>query len=64
MLVNLPIANKDRFLDIYLKETISQEEHTQKKQKLLSEKVEIREKLEAFGRKGLSRFELVVMQEM
>jgi len=49
----------ERLLDIYLNETISQEEYTQKKQKLLSKKVEIREKLEAFGRKGLSRFERV-----
>jgi hypothetical protein len=49
----------ERLLDFYLQDKISREEYTQKKQKLLSEKVEIREKLKTFGRKGLSRFERV-----
>jgi hypothetical protein len=34
-----------------------QEEYVAKKQKLLTEKVDLKEKLENFGRKGLSRFE-------
>ena len=47
-------------LDFYLSEKILQEEHvSKKKQKLLTEKVEAKEKLEDFGRKGLSRFERV-----
>ncbi|MBM3245281.1 MAG: hypothetical protein FJZ15_05765 [Candidatus Omnitrophica bacterium] len=49
----------ERLLDFYLSEKVLQEEYVAKKQKLLTEKVELREKLEDFGRKGLSRFERV-----
>jgi len=52
-------AQLERLLDFYLSEKILQEEYVSKKQKLLTEKVELKEKLEDFGRKGLSRFERV-----
>ena len=52
-------AQLERLLDFYLSEKILQEEYVAKKQKLLTEKVELKEKLEDFGRKGLSRFERV-----
>jgi len=46
-------------LDFYLSEKILQKEYVAKKQRLLTEKVDLKEKLEDFGRKGLSRFERV-----
>jgi site-specific DNA recombinase len=49
----------ERLLDFYLSEKILQEEYVAKKQKLLTEKVELKVKLEDFSRKGLSRFERV-----
>ncbi|MFA7652271.1 MAG: recombinase family protein, partial [Candidatus Omnitrophota bacterium] len=52
-------AQLERLLDFYLSEKILQEEYVFKKQKLLTEKVDLKEKLEDFGRKGLSRFERV-----
>jgi LmbE family N-acetylglucosaminyl deacetylase len=52
-------AQLERLLDFYLSEKILQEEYVSKKQKLLTEKVELKEKLADFGRKGLSRFERV-----
>ena len=52
-------AQLERLLDFYLSEKILQEEYVAKKQKLLTEKVKLKEKLEDFGRKGLSRFERV-----
>jgi hypothetical protein len=52
-------AQLERLLDFYLGEKISQEEYVAKKQKLLTEKVDLKENLEDFGRKGLSRFERV-----
>jgi DNA invertase Pin-like site-specific DNA recombinase len=52
-------AQLERLLDFYLSEKILQEEYVAKKQKLLTEKVELKEKLEDFGRKGLTRFERV-----
>ncbi|MEW5908116.1 MAG: recombinase family protein [Patescibacteria group bacterium] len=44
----------ERLLDVYLKEVISTEEYTAKKQKLLTKKVELQEKIRDFEQKGLS----------
>jgi hypothetical protein len=49
----------ERLLDFYLSEKILQEEYVTKKQELLTEKVDLKEKLEGFGRKGLTRFERI-----
>ncbi len=43
-----------RLLDVYLKEVISTEEYTSRKQKLLTRKVELEEKIRDFEQKGLS----------
>ncbi|PIS32432.1 hypothetical protein COT40_00135, partial [Candidatus Peregrinibacteria bacterium CG08_land_8_20_14_0_20_41_10] len=48
----------ERLLDVYLKEVISTEEYTSRKQKLLTQKVELREKIQDFEQKGLSWLEL------
>jgi hypothetical protein len=47
----------ERLLDVYLKEVISTEEYTARKQKLLSKKVELQERIRDFEQKGLSWLE-------
>ena len=47
----------ERLLDVYLKEVISTEEYTGRKQKLLTQKVELQEKIRDFEQKGLSWLE-------
>ncbi len=47
-----------RLLDAYLDQTITNEEYTVKKQKIINRKVEINEELNNFGRKGNNRLEL------
>jgi DNA invertase Pin-like site-specific DNA recombinase len=47
----------EKLLDVYLAETISTEEYTARKQKLLTKKVELKEKIKDFEQKGLSWLE-------
>jgi len=47
----------EKLLDVYLAETISMEEYTSRKQKLLTKKVELQEKIRDFEQKGLSWLE-------
>ena len=47
----------ESLLDVYLKEVISTEEYTSRKQKLLTKKVELQEKIQDFEQKGLSWLE-------
>jgi DNA invertase Pin-like site-specific DNA recombinase len=47
----------EKLLDVYLAETISTEEYTGRKQKLLTKKVELVEKIRDFEQKGLSWLE-------
>ena len=48
----------DKLLDLHLSETISTEEYTTKKQKILNQKIEISEKLSDFEKKGNHWLEL------
>ena len=47
----------EKLLDVYLSEIISTEEYTKRKEKLLSKKLEITEKIRDFEQKGLSWLE-------
>lgn len=47
----------EKLLDVYLAETISTEEYTTKKQKILTRKLELQEKIKDFEQKGLSWLE-------
>ncbi len=44
----------EKLLDVYLSETISTEEYAAKKQKILTKKLELQEKIKDFEQKGLS----------
>ena len=52
-------AEKDleRLLDVYLKEVISTDEYTARKQKILTQKLELQERISDFEQKGLSWLE-------
>jgi len=50
-------AKLEKLLDVYLNETISTEEYTARKQKILTRKLEIQEKIRDFEQKGLSWLE-------
>ncbi len=47
-----------RLLDAYLEQTISHEEYTEVKQKIINQKVEINEELQKVGNRGNNRLEL------
>ena len=47
----------ERLLDVYLKEVISTEEYTARKQKFLTKKVKLQERIRDFEQKGLSWLE-------
>ncbi len=47
----------EKLLDVYLNEVISTEEYTARKQKILTRKLELQEKIRDFGQKGLSWLE-------
>ena len=47
----------EKLLDVYLAETISTEEYTARKQKILTRKLELQEKIRDFEQKGLSWLE-------
>jgi len=47
----------EKLLDVYLNEVITTEEYTLRKQKLINEKLELNEKINDFGQKGLSWLE-------
>jgi hypothetical protein len=47
----------EKLLDIYLAEVISTEEYTSRKQKILTQKLELQEKIKDFEQKGLSWLE-------
>ena len=47
----------EKLLDVYLTDTISTEEYTSRKQKILSIKLELQEKISDFEQKGLSWLE-------
>ena len=47
----------EKLLDIYLNEVISTEEYTSRKQKILTQKLELQEKIRDFEQKGLSWLE-------
>ena len=47
-------TNLEKLLDVYLDETISKQEYTDRKQKLLLQKKELEEKITDFERKGVS----------
>ncbi|MFH1714009.1 MAG: recombinase family protein [Candidatus Nealsonbacteria bacterium] len=47
----------EKLLDVYLAETISTEEYTSRKQKILTRKLELQEKIRDFEQKGLSWLE-------
>ena len=44
----------EKLLDVYLAEAISTEEYTSRKQKILTQKLELQEKIKDFEQKGLS----------
>jgi len=50
-------AKLEKLLDVYLNETISTEEYTSRKQKILTRKLELQEKIKDFEQKGLSWLE-------
>jgi len=50
-------AKLEKLLDVYLAETISTEEYTARKQKILTRKLELQEKIKDFEQKGLSWLE-------
>jgi len=50
-------AKLEKLLDVYLAEVISTEEYTARKQKILTQKLELKEKIRDFEQKGLSWFE-------
>ncbi len=41
-----------RLLDVYLEKTVSEEEYTKAKEKIINDKIALKEKMEDFGRKG------------
>ena len=41
-----------RLLDVYFEQTISEEEYTKAKEKIINDKIALKEKMEDFGRKG------------
>ncbi len=41
-----------RLLDAYLEQTISEEEYTKAKEKIINSKIDLKEKMKDFGRKG------------
>ena len=47
----------EKLLDVYLAEVISTEEYTARKQKILTQKLELQEKIKDFGQRGLSWLE-------
>ena len=47
----------EKLLDVYLAETISTEEYTNRKQKILTRKLELQERIKDFEQKGLSWLE-------
>ncbi|KKQ53647.1 MAG: Recombinase [Parcubacteria group bacterium GW2011_GWA2_38_13] len=47
----------EKILDVYLDEAISKEEYTSRKQKILTQKLELQEKIRDFEQKGLSWLE-------
>ena len=47
----------EKLLDVYLNEVISTEEYTSRKQKILTQKLELQEKIKDFEQKGLSWLE-------
>lgn len=47
----------EKLLDVYLNEVISTEEYTSRKQKILTRKLELQEKIRDFEQKGLSWLE-------
>ena len=47
----------EKLLDVYLVEVISTEEYTARKQKILTQKLELQEKIKDFGQRGLSWLE-------
>ena len=47
----------EKLLDVYLNEVISTEEYTTRKQKILTQKLELQEKIRDFEQKGLSWLE-------
>ena len=47
----------EKLLDVYLNEVISTEEYTSRKQKILTQKLELQEKIQDFEQKGLSWLE-------
>ncbi|MFH0892930.1 MAG: recombinase family protein, partial [Bacteroidota bacterium] len=54
----LEIESKlEKLLDVYLNEVISTEEYTARKQKILTQKLELQEKIKDFEQKGLSWLE-------
>jgi len=50
-------AKLEKLLDVYLNEIISTEEYTSRKQKILTRKLELQEKIRDFGQKELSWLE-------
>ena len=50
-------AKLEKLLDVYLNEVISTEEYTARKQKILTRKLELKEKIKDFEQKGLSWLE-------
>ncbi len=50
-------AKLEKLLDVYLSEVISTEEYTARKQKILTHKLELQEKIQDFEQKGLSWLE-------
>ena len=50
-------AKLEKLLDVYLNEIISTEEYTSRKQKILTRKLELQEKIKDFEQKGLSWLE-------
>jgi hypothetical protein len=50
-------AKLEKLLDVYLAEVISTEEYTARKQKILTQKLELQEKIRDFEQKGLSWLE-------
>ena len=50
-------ARLEKLLDVYLNEVISAEEYTSRKQKILTQKLELQERIRDFEQKGLSWLE-------
>jgi DNA primase large subunit len=50
-------AKLEKFLDVYLEETIAAEEYTLRKEKLVKQKVGLQEEIRDFEQKGLSWLE-------